>query len=73
MSTFLRIGHASPHHVRAAGVGIVSQKSNDDPPTVLLLLLLRDCKDSVQTDFTLAWASYRPVHIAGTESLPPSR
>lgn len=42
-------------------------------PTVFLILLLCACEDRTQDDFTLAWASYRPVHVAGTESLPPSR
>ena len=39
------------------------------PTVFLIMLILCGCKDRIQDDFTLAWAEYRPVHVAGTDNL----
>jgi hypothetical protein len=34
----------------------------------LMLLLLAACKDSSEGDFEQAWASYKPIHVSGSDT-----
>jgi hypothetical protein len=37
------------------------------PAVFLAILLLSGCKDRAQDDFTLAWGSFQPSHVSGSE------
>jgi hypothetical protein len=38
------------------------------PAVFLLLLILTACEERTTRDFNMAWATYHPIHVAGSDN-----